>query len=309
MSENKVQDNGASTAPAGGGHSVNVGFDPLAGLDFDFMDYFKDYTSNPRSVLILVAIILLFYFVFTSLGGSGGEAGNGNGGSSILEALLWAMFIVIVLINGFQYMFNTNLTAEVRNLFSFNPQIDLSVPLPASDVVGGTVSAGANTVSTAAGIKMRKQVFHIPANVYDYSDAKAVCNAYGARLANYFEVEEAHQKGGEWCSYGWSDNQMILYPTQKSTWEELQKGNRPNQCGHPGVNGGYMENAKLKFGVNCYGDKPGMNAASSKQMSAAAEVQSAKMINPEHEQKVRDMKTRIDSIVIAPFNKNAWSLI
>ena len=29
-----------------------------------------------------------------------------------------------------------------------------------------------------------------------------------------------------------------------------------NNCGRPGVNGGYFDNPNIKFGVNCYGQKP-----------------------------------------------------
>ena len=27
-------------------------------------------------------------------------------------------------------------------------------------------------------------------------------------------------------------------------------------CGKPGINGGYFDNPKLRFGINCYGIKP-----------------------------------------------------
>jgi hypothetical protein len=161
-------------------------------------------------------------------------------------------------------------------------------------------------------LKMRKQVFHIPANVYDYDNAKALCEAYGAKLANIDQMEEAHKSGAEWCSYGWSDNQMILYPTQKSTWEELQKSTDPakkNSCGRPGINGGYMENASMKAGVNCYGPKPEINPASSKLMSSIQNYEAGKMLDPLHEARVQQMKSKINDVVIAPFNKGAWSLL
>ena len=42
----------------------------------------------------------------------------------------------------------------------------------------------------------------------------------------------------------------------KSTYEKLQKypGNE-NNCGRPGINGGYDKNPNAKFGVNCYAKK------------------------------------------------------
>ena len=125
-------------------------------------------------------------------------------------------------------------------------------------------------------------------------------------------MEEAHKSGAEWCSYGWSDNQMILYPTQKSTWDELQKSSDPakkNSCGRPGINGGYFEDTSKKLGVNCYGPKPDMNPSSSKLMASVQNYEAGKMLNPEHEARVKQMKDKINDIVIAPFNKGAWSLL
>jgi hypothetical protein len=159
---------------------------------------------------------------------------------------------------------------------------------------------------------MKKQVFHIPSNVYDYDNAKALCQAYDAQLATIDQMEEAYKSGAEWCSYGWSDKQMILYPTQKATWETLQKSTDPakkNSCGRPGINGGFMSDTSLKVGVNCYGAKPDMNQPSSKLMASLQTVESGKMLNPQHEAKVKEMRSKIKDIVIAPFNKTAWSLI
>jgi hypothetical protein len=49
---------------------------------------------------------------------------------------------------------------------------------------------------------------------------------------------------------------MAFFPTQKETWDKLQKSKETkNNCGRPGVNGGYMDNPDLRFGVNCFGKK------------------------------------------------------
>jgi hypothetical protein len=94
-------------------------------------------------------------------------------------------------------------------------------------------------------------------NLYSYTDANAICKSYGAKLASYDDVENAYNNGAEWCAYGWSENQMAYFPTQKKTWNELQKNPKhKNDCGRPGVNGGYIGNPEFKFGVNCYGVKP-----------------------------------------------------
>jgi hypothetical protein len=102
-----------------------------------------------------------------------------------------------------------------------------------------------------------EQVFHLRDNIFKYEDAKAACKAYNARLANLSEVIEAYKDGGNWCSYGWSEGQLALYPTQKDFWEKLQQNNNTKyQCGVPGVNGGYFDNKNYHFGANCYGVKP-----------------------------------------------------
>jgi len=101
------------------------------------------------------------------------------------------------------------------------------------------------------------EVFNIANNEYTYNDAQIVCNTYGAELATYDQIEDAYLNGGEWCNYGWSADQMAFFPTQKSTWSNLQGNpNTQNACGRPGINGGYFANPNIQFGANCYGVKP-----------------------------------------------------
>jgi hypothetical protein len=101
------------------------------------------------------------------------------------------------------------------------------------------------------------EVFNIGGNHYTYDDAEAICKSFDAELANYDQLEDAYRRGGEWCNYGWSKNQMALFPTQKATWSKLQENEKSkHNCGRPGINGGYMANPALRFGVNCYGKKP-----------------------------------------------------
>jgi hypothetical protein len=290
-------------------HPGRVGLSEVSSI-FQWIDGNVDKYINMRIVILICVVIFMVYFVLNALAGGNSENDSRENtlfaNVSILEIFLWAILIVIVVINGFQYFFNTNITTEISNLLSTKPEIVISQTLPAEpDGAGGDLGAGPS-------LKMRKQVFHIPANVYDYDNAKALCQAYGANLANIDQMEEAHKSGAEWCSYGWSDNQMILYPTQKSTWEELQKSTDPakkNSCGRPGINGGYIENASMKAGVNCYGPKPEINPAASKLMSSIQNYEAGKMIDPLHEARVQQMKSKINDIVVAPFNKGAWSLL
>jgi len=300
-----------TTIPGGNGPRPDrAGLNQVSSI-FEWIDGKVDEYINMRTIIILCVVIFMFYFVTNALAGGASENDTRENALfanvSILEIFLWAIFIVIVLINGFQYFFNTNITTEISNLLSTKPQITITQTVPSESDGGGISDLGAGP-----SLKMRKQVFHVPANVYDYDNAKALCQAYGANLANIDQMEEAHKSGAEWCSYGWSDNQMILYPTQKSSWEGLQKSTDPakkNSCGRPGINGGYMENASMKAGVNCYGPKPDINPASSKLMSSIQNYEAGKMLDPLHESRVQQMKGKINDIVIAPFNKGAWSLL
>ena len=297
---NNVQNNMETATP-------KISFNEIGGI-FDWVDE-KVNLLSPRVVIIVIVVIAMFYFIVTALGGgfggdNGGDSANPiTGNASIIEIMLWAIFIVIVIMNGFQYFFNTSITTEVSNLLSSNPQITLTNDVPAEPTASGDLGS-------APGSKMRKQVFHIPASVYDYDNAKALCQAYGANLANIDQIEEAHKSGAEWCSYGWSDNQMILYPTQKSTWDSLQQNpEKKNSCGRPGINGGFMDNASMKAGVNCYGERPEMNESSSKLMANIQNYEAGKMIDPLHDARINEMRGKINNIVVAPFNKSAWSLL
>ena len=154
------------------------------------------------------------------------------------------------------------------------------------------------------------EVFNISNNLYTYDDAKAVCSAYGARLANYKEIEDAYNRGGEWCNYGWSDGQMAYFPTQQSTWDELQKNPKhKNDCGRPGVNGGFMANPYIKFGVNCYGKKPKPTDRDLQEMDANKNVVVPK--TPEEQEldkKVEFWKENADKLLnVNSFNRDKWS--
>jgi hypothetical protein len=157
-------------------------------------------------------------------------------------------------------------------------------------------------------IKIAEQVFNIPANVFTYPDARSLCSAYGARLATYDEVEEAYNKGGEWCNYGWSENQQILFPTQKKTYDELQniKGHE-NDCGRQGINGGYVSNPNARFGVNCYGYKPEITTLEAQMMQDATSPYPLTLEDIEQQKKVDFFKQNLNNILISPFNSNYWS--
>lgn len=153
-----------------------------------------------------------------------------------------------------------------------------------------------------------KQVFNISENAFTYQEAKAVCKAYGAELATYQQVEDAYKAGGEWCNYGWSADQMALYPTQPETYNELRaRGSKyRNNCGRPGVNGGYMPDKDLKFGVNCYGVKPertSMNALTPEENHRYPTTEEDRAFQKE----VDTMRAKLQTTLLSPFNYDRWS--
>ena len=148
----------------------------------------------------------------------------------------------------FKYLFGVDVIGELKNIFSSEPELDIN--LKTEDKDNGKKKSKVNYPVAAT-----PEVFHISDNKYTYDDARAVCKAFDSRLATYEEVENAYNNGGEWCSYGWSNKGLALFPTQKETYNKLQeRRGHENDCGRP--NGGFKGNKNTKFGVNCFGIKP-----------------------------------------------------
>ena len=102
---------------------------------------------------------------------------------------------------------------------------------------------------------------------------------------------------------------MALFPTQSNTYDKLQKiKGHENDCGRPGVNGGFMDNSDLKFGVNCYGVKPKKTDEDEKLMKATQLYPKTKE-DIELEKKVDFWKENIDQVKLTPFNREKWSRI
>jgi len=153
------------------------------------------------------------------------------------------------------------------------------------------------------------EVFNISNNLYTYEDARNICSAYGAKLATYDDMEKAYSGGAEWCNYGWSEGQMAFFPTQKTTWSELQKTEKhKNNCGRPGINGGYMANPNIKFGVNCFGKKPKASDSDLARLNSATQ---ANPLTPEDEAtnaKIKYWKDNADKmLVLNSYNRKKWS--
>lgn len=154
----------------------------------------------------------------------------------------------------------------------------------------------------------RAEVFNISTNKYTYADAEPLCKALGAELATYDQVKSAFDQGADWCNYGWTKGQMAVYPTQQSTWEQIQNGpeDQRNACGKPGINGGFFDNPELQFGVNCYGVKPAQKQHDASAI-AAGEGQPLTPGALDFEQRVAKYRGEANSIGVLPFSKKAWS--
>ena len=233
---------------------------------------------------------------FSPLSSSTTSSESGSSAKSI-SIMVAAIFIILVAINGLQYFFGVDIVTSLKNILTGKPEVDITVDTSRKDASKAIVPE----------ILLKPQVFNIPENTYVYADAKALCSAYGSRLATYKEVENSYNKGGEWCNYGWSDDQMALFPTQQKTFDELQKiKGHENDCGRPGVNGGYISNPALKFGVNCFGYKPRMTTEEEDLMATQPIYpKTAKDIAMEN--RVNYWKDKLTEIIVSPFNHNTWS--
>jgi hypothetical protein len=236
---------------------------------------------------------------------------------SFIESVAWIFFVIIVFTDFFKYVLGVSLMDLISDFFDWSSLPEYGTPtIHGNVIIGNVVATSLNKTSLVLGNVVlakpvqQSEVFNISNNLYTYDDAQAICSSYGAALATYDQIEDAYKNGGEWCNYGWSDGQMAFFPTQKATWEKLQKNpEHKNDCGRPGVNGGYFANPYIKFGVNCYGKKP---------KPTDNDLDRLKMQNnsilpktaaeTELDKKVQYWKENADKmLVINSYNKNAWS--
>ena len=148
------------------------------------------------------------------------------------------------------------------------------------------------------------QVFNVADNLFSYDDAEAVCQAYGAELADYTQMVDAYKKGANWCNYGWTKGQLALFPIQPEYWAKIQDTDdetKKGACGVPGINGGYFENKNLQFGVNCYGPK--------RAPKGEERIKSVFVSDKEREiqQKVLNFQKQLGNFKLTPFNEDRWS--
>ena len=256
----------------------------------NFLSGLKDFINNPNSLLSVFSFILVFYLIIY-LFRFPMSSEEKSMGISFIETTTWVLFIVLIVINFFKYLLKIPIVDILSKLFALEEKKEEE-----------------NKKEEKTG-EQGEEVFNVSNNLYTYEDAQAICSAYDAKLATYDQIEAAYTDGAEWCNYGWSDGQMIFFPTQKSTWDKLQKtDDHKNDCGRPGVNGGYIANPYAKFGVNCYGKKPKASDTDIARMNASKDhVYPKNKKDIELEEKVNYWKQNADKMLnLNAFNINRW---
>ncbi len=280
----------------------------------------NNYLNKQSSIFSTLGFIFLFYVVIY-LFRIPMEAGSKSLFVSLVESGAWITLLLVIIVNFFKMVLNKNVTEIATTTFNWSDMPsdmpgDITTDMPVS---GNALSSGNLDILQDLHTKQQKdaiplpdkeEVFNVSNNLYTYDDAQAVCSVYGAQLATYEQIEDSYKNGGEWCNYGWSENQMAFFPTQKSTWDKLQKHEKTkNSCGRPGINGGYMANPKLKFGVNCFGKKPKATDDDLARMKAQGNITYPKS-NAEIalEKKVQFWKEHADKLLrVNSYNHKQWS--
>lgn len=276
----------------------------------------SNYLFNPIMFIFIVLIIIAYYVLFQKNSSSNGtfdnlgsslnvDMNNSNQSAGynifiILLVLLVIVFIIYLLdqyfhlgimefLNAFLNPLSDNTTDEIKKIDDSEKKLIADIKNDKPDLLG------------------MKEVFNIPGNNYTFNEAKALCKAYDGNLATVKQMQNAYKNGADWCNYGWSDGKMALFPTQTNTFNELQKiKNHENDCGRPGVNGGYIANPQVKFGVNCFGYKPKMtNADEDLMQTLTPYAETQQDLNFQKE--VNYWKGKVDDILVSPFNYVSWN--
>ena len=250
--------------------------------------FFNDFSKiNKKNYIFLFGFIFIFFILIFSFFG-----GNGSMTSSITFFFI-EIFILIIIIYIISVNFNNNgysYDTKLDNLFN-NKKLNLDIKL--KDNKNNKCKGSDDNKS---------EVFHIPNNLYTYEEARKVCSNNNSRLATYNEIENAYKNGATWCSYGWSEEQMALFPTQESVIKELKtKPGHENDCGRQGVNGGYIDNQYIKFGVNCFGEKPEQTDKDKAYIEILKHSHSSALDHTNYD--------KTDNKLISPFNNDKWSMI
>lgn len=289
---------------------MDININSMTGIPNNYLNILD---ANPKVIFVVGAIIIIYFVIFASLGEKNvADDNTSNNYVVFLELLMWSIFILLILLNGVSYLFNVDITTGIKNIFSSDAEVNIKVDSGnLSDILknGESTSESTGESTSESNNMLKEEVYHIPGNKYTFNDAKAIAKSFGGRLATYKEVEEAYNKGADWCSYGWSKGQMALFPTQESKWNNLQEiEGHEHDCGRPGINGGFIDNPNVKFGVNCYGIKPNITPDEIKRMENSVIYQKT---NKEirFDELVDEWKQKLPNILLSPFNTDNWNMV
>lgn len=274
-------------------------------------DDYKKYDSYTifnyyKTHLVLLLFFVLFIFIVTfSLLGNQPIMESAKPWLFMIEIILWMILITVIVLNVKTIKSgDIDFTQQLMNLIGVNdPEMRIDIKREGGNdgdkCVNNSQDYGFNRDDTD------KEVFHIPNNIYKYEEAYDVCKLFDSRLATYEEVERSYNNGGSWCSYGWSADQLALFPTQKEVYNELKMiPGRERDCGRPGVNGGYIKNKNIEFGINCYGKKPYITANDKEYINQRSYAAAFSKMSSDIEKNKND---KINNVLVAPFNKNYWN--
>jgi len=208
------------------------------------------------------------------------------------------LFLVVRELYVLTYLKNSNI-AYVN--VTESPGVDLNAPIKIYGDKNNKIDNALRilnepTKTPSKKVDDRNQVYNLSENVYTYGDAKLACKAMGAEMASLDQVVDAYKQGANWCNYGWSKDQMALFPIQKENWNKMKN---KKSCGFPGVNGGYFKNDKFLFGANCYGPKPAPKAGENIPEYAEQKLQQYET------GKLYGYKNQVPKV--APFASGKWS--
>ena len=290
---------------------VDVNSESLIPNSYEY--YLVNIFKNTKvSFIILLIVVISIYVAIFMLVGNNGDNSSITGTSKnmiiiVLELVLWVFLIAIIYVNIKNYENKEiDFQAKLENLF--NTKItELSVYASSNDVSGSDESNDneSNNECETNEDNTNKEVFHIAENKFTYEEAREMCEHYNSRLATYDEIENAYSNGANWCNYGWSEDQMAFFPTQKKVYNDLKKiPGHGNDCGRPGINGGYFKNTNIKFGVNCYGVKPNAKDIDKQYMHS---INHSPSLSDEELKDANKQNNAYKDFIVAPFNKEKWT--
>lgn len=260
--------------------------------------------GNNYTILFILIIVIIIFYLFFSFSGIDSES---YPLLNFLNNMLWILLIFIILLNTSSYFFNIDIINEIKNFFTNKNKQDVDIEFAFEKEKEKEKDISLNTIHTPSNI-VKKEVFHIPGNKFTFHDAKAVCKAFDSEIASFDQLKEAQQNGASWCSYGWTDDQLALYPTNEKDWNKLKnKSDNKYDCGLPGINGGHVKNTHIKLGANCYGIKPEKSKLEKDlELNENNPLYAKTYKEYVFDKRINQWKDKLGNVMIKGFNNETW---